>query len=161
MRNIKALALLAPLLVSGCMQKRQPDRYLIPQGYTGWVLIEYEVKGAPPAGSENGFNLFRIPRNGRLQTSSPRMQTGWAKDEYYYVDTKGQRQRLNFTGWGGGGMIWGGATSDGVITVGDSKGSRQIQTPPTQTFFVGTEKQFGKAGPEPHSKQEEAILRAN
>ena len=157
MRKIKALSLLAPLLVSGCMQKRQPDRYLIPQGHTGWVLIEYEVKGTPPAGSENGFNLFKVPRSGRLQTSSPRMQAGWAKDEYYYVDSKGQRQPLKSTGWGKGGMIWGGATSGGVITVGDSKGTRKIQTPPTQTFFIGTEKQFNKAGPEPRSKQEVVI----
>jgi hypothetical protein len=136
--NLKVLVLPVLFVISGCMQTRQADRYLIPQGYTGWVFLEYEVKGAPPLGSESGFKLFRIPRNGRLQTSSPGPVAGAARDEYYYIHSKGQRQPLKLGDWGRGGSIWGGSVGGG--------------TPPSERFFIGTEKQFSKAGPEPPSK---------
>lgn len=137
---------------------RRPDRFLIPDGYVGWVLIEYQIKGAPPLPLEEGRDLYRISNQGRLQTSSA-PEEGMASDEYFYVTSKG-RKVIKDTGWGGGGLIWAGSTSDGKIGVGNSQGTRTVQTPPTQTFFVGTAQQFQKAGPEPQSRQMQKIIDA-
>lgn len=135
------------LLLSGCeADNRTPDRYLIPQGYTGWIVVQYGVKGAPPLPVENGFRLYRIPRNGRLKTSSTILY-GRAMDEYYYVLPNGQRQRLKETDWGGGGRIWGGSVGSGESY--DANGKLTEQSPETKIDFIGTEKQFKKAGPEP------------
>lgn len=135
---------------------RRPDRFLIPQNYVGWVLIEYQVKGAPPLTLEEGHDLYRISAQGRLQTSS-KMEDGMATDQYFYV-TPTSRREINSTGWGEGGLIWGGSFGDGKIGVGDSKGQRTVQTPPSQTFFAGTEAQFQKAGPEPNSQQMQKLI---
>lgn len=156
--------LIASLLFSGAMiwgmlrSTRRPDRYLIPQGYVGWVIVEYNAKGAPPLPLEEGHDLCKIPRDGRLETSSS-LEDGWASDEFFYISAKG-RQVIKRTGWGEGGMIWGGSTSDGSVGIGTDKGMKTVHTSPTETFFVGTEQQFQKAGPKPHSHQMEKIMDA-
>ena len=113
--------------------KRTPDRYLIPEGFVGWVEIDYGVAGAQPLPIEDGHALFRFSQSGRLATSTP-LEFGTAKDEYFYVSAAGRRTRLPLTGWGKGGMIWAGSVGDN-----QSKGkSAQAH----ERFFVGTEKQF-------------------
>src|SRR5436305_15270354 len=64
--------------------RRHPHRYLIPEGYVGWVKIEYEVSDAPPLPLDKGFYVCNIPPSGVLKTSSS-VEEGWAKDEYLYV----------------------------------------------------------------------------
>ncbi len=166
-RKIGAALFITSIALSGCLcwsafhnrNTRRPDRYLIPQGYVGWVIIEYKVKKAPPLLIEDGHNLYKIPRDGRFLTASP-LEDGIASDDYFYVTPKG-RQVIESTGWGEGGLIWGGSTGDGSISVGDAKGTKEIQTPPTLTFFVGTEKQFQNAGAEPTSKQMQKVIESN
>jgi hypothetical protein len=131
---------------------RRPDKYLIPDGYVGWVLIEYEVKGAPRSPIEDGYHLFKIPHNGHLKTSSP-LEYGSATDEYYYVSTKGRQRLDSWSGWDSKMMIWVGTVSDGIFSETDKNNkTREIKTPPTTTFFVGTEQQYNQAGPEPQSE---------
>ena len=60
---------------------RRPSRFLIPDGYTGWVRVEFEVPGAASLPIESGQYVIKIPPNGILQTSSLE-QYGWAKDRY-------------------------------------------------------------------------------
>jgi hypothetical protein len=118
-----------------CYQKqRRPDRHLIPEGYVGWVRINYDVYNAPAIPSEEGYNLFKIPPEGLLNTSSS-VEEGWAKDEYYYY-TKDSRRLLPHTV--DNEMIW-----------GNSIGSKTIpgQKPTTyEEFFVGTKEEFEKYG---------------
>ena len=66
------------------------SRFLIPEGYTGWVRIEFEVQGAPPLPMEGGQYVLKIPSDGLLRTSSAE-QYGWAKDHYYYYSAQGVR----------------------------------------------------------------------
>lgn len=110
---------------------RNPSRYLIPDGYVGWVRVEYQVPGAPPLPVENGRLVLRVPPDGALRTSSPE-GFGWAKDEFAYFSGSGLRP-LSQTGWGGGGMIWGRINGEAVTAAG----RRQYEE-----FFVGTEQQF-------------------
>ena len=117
---------------------RTPCVYEVPKGYTGWVVVEYERAGAAPIPIENGKRIFRFGNDGSLVTSS-KCEDGWATDEYYALGSS--RERLPMTGWGGGGLIWGG--SNGQIQVGKNMPRRY------ENFFVGTEKDYkaAKAGP--------------
>jgi hypothetical protein len=84
---------------------RYPIKYFIPDGYIGWVSIEFGTNG-PPLQFVNGAYICRIPSAGLLQTSSS-LEEGWATDEYSYYSESGNVRALKDTGWGGGGMIWG------------------------------------------------------
>lgn len=114
-------------------EKRKPSRYLIPDGYVGWVRIDFKSKDAPALTTEDGFYLIKFPPSGHLRTSSAN-EYGWASDEYYYYAGEA-RKPLKATGWGKGGMIWGGFT-----------GSLQGADETHEGFFVGTEEQFNKLG---------------
>jgi len=132
---IVVMLLFAAHQFTGCEQQRRPSRYLMPEGYVGRVRIEFKTKNAPPIPLEAGYYLFTIPANGLLQTSSD-IEYGWAKDEYYYYDDHGRRQ-LPVTGWGHGGMIWGGGNGEDT----DSRiGTRVLY----EGFFVGTEAQYAE-----------------
>lgn len=42
----------------------------LPDGYSGWLRLDYSVDGAPALPPENGRYLVRMPRTGRMQTST-------------------------------------------------------------------------------------------
>lgn len=116
---------------------RHPIRYLIPDGYVGWVQIRHNEQGAPPLPFKNGFYLCRIPSDGVLPTSSG-LEDGWARDEYFYYSSDGSLRELTNTGWGGGGIIWGELTGSQSSARGNAN---QIY----EAFFVGTEDQFHRS----------------
>jgi hypothetical protein len=122
---------------------RTPSVYELPDGFTGWVLIEFEKTNYPPVPKQNGKLIFKIGKDGRLFTSS-KLEQGWARDEYYYVGTT--RVQLPES-WKKPGLIWGQGNGTTQKT-----GQSQIIF---QDFFVGTEEQFkqsskqGDPWPEP------------
>ena len=123
---------------TGCVtQQRQPVRYLIPEGYVGWVRIEFRVKEALALPVEDGYYICKFPPNGHVQTSSD-IEYGVAKDEYYYYSNSNLRP-LAITGWDGGGMIWAGST-------GKSTDSNNVVTAIYEHFFVGTEEEYKRYG---------------
>ena len=63
-----AIVALSTLMGStGCQAKeRRPNRYLLPDGYIGWVRVNYRIKGAPALPIEDGYYLLRFPMNGLL-----------------------------------------------------------------------------------------------
>ena len=91
---------------------RPAVRYLIPDGYVGWLRIDYAVSdaramqyGLPhvlPLPVENGVVVAEFPPSGYLVTSS-RMEDGWAKDEYFY-SANGVRKPLSQAH--DTGMVW-------------------------------------------------------
>jgi len=105
---IWSLFIVVVIVVSAaCYRKqRRPSRYLVPEGYIGWVRIDFRVKEAPPLLIEDEHYLFEIPASGRLQTSSD-MEYGWASSDDFYYYAGDTRQNLTETTWGGGGAIWG------------------------------------------------------
>lgn len=104
-------------------------QFLIPEGYSGWVRVEFEIPGAPPLPQEAGLTVVKIPPSGALQTSSPE-QYGWAKDSYAFYSSAGQRPIPDS---GEGRLIWGEIN-------GESSGSSGKRT--YEEFFVGTQQQF-------------------
>lgn len=114
---------------------RRPSRYLIPDGYVGWLRIDFDIEKEPALPVEEGYFLFKFSPSGHIKTSSD-IEYGWASDEFYYY-SENSRTQLKSTGWGGGGMIWGG--SNGWLG-----STYEERTATYQHLFVGTEDQFNK-----------------
>lgn len=131
------LALGFVLAFAGCEKARTPCVYEIPEGFTGWVLIEFGRTNCPPLSKRDGKVVFQIGSDGRCCTSSA-LEFGWAKDTYVYVGKS--RAEIPSTVSGGGGLIWGGGTGS-------------VQTKSVEktyaNFFVGTEQQFTNAPDQP------------
>ncbi len=103
-------------------------RFLIPEGYSGWVRVEFEVSGAPQLPSEVGQTVLKIPPSGLLRTSSPE-QYGRARDSYFYSDPGPRRLPDS----GPGRLVWGKINGEESGPGGKRK---------YEEFFVGTEQQF-------------------
>jgi hypothetical protein len=124
--------------------KGTPRRYLVPSGYVGWVTIEYDVKGAPPIARNGKYLLFKIPKSGRLKTSSPvdigwanKNDSGWTMDEYFFYDAGGLKERIHE-------QYDGGADRAG-IRAGSLFGSGTRLT--GARFFVGKKSDHGTTPP--------------
>lgn len=104
-------------------------RFFIPEGYSGWVRVEFEVSGAPALLSKAGQPVLKVPATGVLRTSSPE-QYGWAKDRYYFYSNAGSRPLPDS---GSGRLVWGKINGE---TVGSS-GKRKYEE-----FFVGTSQEY-------------------
>jgi len=121
---------------SACQHKeRTPEKYLLPEGYAGWVRINYNIKDAAPLPKENGYYILRIPPTGMINTSS-NGEVGWGRDEFYYYSDHDLR-RIAETG--DFKLIW------GQTGYGTRKVPNQEQTQYSE-FFVGTEQEFKEIG---------------
>lgn len=108
---------------------RPSSRFLIPEGYSGWIRIEFDVKDAPLLPVDRGEYVLRIPPSGILRTSSPE-QYGWANDHYYYSSAQSTRP---ISDSGPAQLIWGKLNGEATTASGHRK---------YEEFFVGTLQQF-------------------
>lgn len=75
-------------LISNHAQTRPlPYRFLIPEGYVGWIRVDFDVPGAPPLPVEDGFYIFKFPESGRLQSSSGDVVES-RRNEFRYYSTE-------------------------------------------------------------------------
>jgi hypothetical protein len=132
------LTFVCVIAFTACEARRTACVYEVPEGFTGWVFIEFENDGCPPLQNKDGKLVFHLGKDGRLCTSS-KMEVGWAKDEYYYVGNS--RTVISGTAPGGGGLVWGGGNGT-VQNAGKKKKVFEI-------FFIGNEDQFNRAPKEP------------
>jgi uncharacterized protein DUF6843 len=108
---------------------RRSLRFLIPENYTGWVRVEFEVPGESPLPVEAGQTVLKIPSSGLLRTSSPE-QYGWAKDYYFSYSGAGLRPLPDSVP---ARMIWGKINGEASGLASKRK---------YEEFLVGTEQQF-------------------
>ena len=108
-----------------------PSKFLIPEGYAGWLLLDYNVKDTQPVPVENDVKIFKFPATGALSTSSFGPERG-AEDEYFYYSAVGSLHEIPTDYRNGKGMIW-----------GQYEGTRN-GTLSQFGFFVGTEEQYKK-----------------
>ena len=66
-----------------------PYRFLIPEGYVGWIRVDFNVPDAPPLPVEDGFYIFKFPETGRLQTSSSDVVES-RRNEFLYYSNDGK-----------------------------------------------------------------------
>lgn len=67
-----------------------PAVYLLPEGFTGWVTVEYASPGAAALPEEHGARIIHVPADGKLRTSSPQ-ELGIVDNRFYFVDGAGAR----------------------------------------------------------------------
>src|SRR5439155_13103964 len=70
---------------------RPGERYLLPNGYVGWVRVTYGVSSAQHFPVEDGFRLVTVPNDGDVVTSDPPLYGESLKNEFYYVTSQGRR----------------------------------------------------------------------
>jgi hypothetical protein len=138
-RSPRILAAIATLIfVIGCIvwihmsvgdTARRSLKFLIPEGYSGWVRVEFGVSGEPVLPLEGGQVVIKIPATGSLKTSSPE-QFGWARDTYAFYSS-GSLQSIPDSG--ARRLIWGKLNGERS----GSSGKRQYEE-----FFVGTGEQY-------------------
>jgi hypothetical protein len=84
--------ILALSLAASC-GLRAGNVVLIPAGFEGWIIVRYQVQGAPALDFEGAKSLIRVPDSGSVSTSSDRPQ-GYGSDDYYFVGPGGKRVRV-------------------------------------------------------------------
>ena len=109
---------------------RRPARFLVPEGFKGWVRINFQVPNTKPIPVEDGRWLFTLDSAGHLQTSSP-LDGGLAVDDFFYV-SNGRWTPLRKTESCGGGSIWG-------VSKGSDVSSNHADR---EWFFVGSEAEY-------------------
>jgi hypothetical protein len=109
----------------------QPSKFLVPDGYMGWLQLEYGIKDAPPVPVEGGVRIFKFPPSGVLKTSSSGPARG-AQNQYSFYSADGSTRDIPTDYRNGNGMIWGQheGSRGGVMTLFG--------------FFVGAEEQYKK-----------------
>src|SRR6185503_12418382 len=55
-------------VLSGCSAK-PAERFLLPDGYAGWVPVTFNVSDASRFPREDGFRLVTVPDTGKVSTS--------------------------------------------------------------------------------------------
>ena len=76
-------------------QPRGKDAFLIPQGYQGEIVVNYNVDGAPKLEEKDGYFEHAIGSDGKLNTST-KNETSFPRgeDKFYYVDADGNKTEL-------------------------------------------------------------------
>ena len=124
-----AALVFGPAAFDLAFNRRPPERYLIPAGFTGWTRINFRQKNAPPLPVEDGRRLLKLDSKGTASTSSD-PQSGHGKDDFFYYSAD-QRTPLSNRGVCKGGMIW------EVETMVD-----ETTSTPFTRFYVGPEDQY-------------------
>ena len=101
-------------------------RFLIPEGYVGWIRVDFNIKDAPPLPAEGDYLVFKIPPSGYLRTPAKYM-CGWPQDYYYYsLDSRRQLNTQQMIRW------------NGFASGAEPDVNKEI----TDYIFIGTEVEF-------------------
>lgn len=87
-RILLSILLLMPGLAACDEDGRRPAKIYIPDGYVGWVRIEYGVASAPRLKTDTfgPWEYQRFPPSGLLQTSSMLLDGAASADTYFYQE---------------------------------------------------------------------------
>ena len=125
---IESLQFEAELSFTGALELwKLPSRYVILKGYTGWVRVHYNEKGAAPSPKKDGYQVLQIPSSGVLHTSAE-LRTDSRDAQYIFSD--GAVASASGTHR----QIWAWTT----VFAGDCGGTYHL-------FFVGTKQQYASA----------------
>ena len=81
------------------------SKFLIPEGYIGWLRVEYDVACFPSIPVEDGVRILRFAGSNVLETSSP-MPEDAAERQYFSYAADGSERNLAADYRNGNGMIW-------------------------------------------------------
>jgi hypothetical protein len=112
-----------------------PISWRFPEGYRGWVLVEFQNSSCPPLAKEGLHLVVPISASGRGCTSSP-IPEGWRYVRYESLNSRGERTKLRADGWNTDSLAW-------PIAVNREKREWYL--------FVGTQEELRRSGgSQPH-----------
>jgi hypothetical protein len=89
------------------------NRFLIPEGYAGWLCVTFAAPGAPALPIEDGFHLVLFPADGGVVTSTA-VEGGKMRDEFYYYVADRRSPFDAGQSLGGGYTVSGGSNPPGA-----------------------------------------------
>lgn len=119
------------IILLSISEDKTTHKYMLPDGFTGWVEIIYEQPGYPALKTEGNTYIYNIPESGKLLTSTQNITGPMA---FNYIDRNGKL--IEFPKHIP--MIHGVNTSSGSSSSGEI-------FPQKVTFFVGTEDEWREA----------------
>lgn len=81
---VSGLAFAAFMLVFWLFLKRSNKDYYLPQGFEGWVMIQYGAPGELPLPEKEGVLQVSVSASGHATTSTA-LDEGWGRDRYFWV----------------------------------------------------------------------------
>jgi hypothetical protein len=72
----------------------RPIRYELPDGYRGWVVIEYYNPACPTLESMGIYYVVKVPSSGHVCISGSLQNEAWRLPLYEYVMSDGTRRRI-------------------------------------------------------------------
>lgn len=94
MRNIILITTIVAFFTS--YSQTVKETFLIPSGFEGRINVVFNQPNSNPISVENDRRIYKIPTDGILITSS-KLETGILDQEYYYVDNKGNKEKIDIT----------------------------------------------------------------
>jgi hypothetical protein len=111
--GLGAFLVIAGVLLAFLTYQPKRNRYLIPEGYAGWLCVTFEAPRTPPLPIEDGFAVVRFPADGRVVTSTV-AEGGKLRDEFYYYISDRRKPFDVARSLGGGYSLGGGSNPPGV-----------------------------------------------
>lgn len=78
-----------------CALSTRDGIYLLPEGFTGGVVILFDQPDGIVRSVEDGRLVYAIPDEGILKVQGP-PRTGLVSKEYYFVSKRGDRKRIRY-----------------------------------------------------------------
>lgn len=147
-----AYYILLLLTITGCTQEAEDTIRLIPEGYTGSVLIIFKQEDGKPREYEDGKRVYKIPDNGVLKTQFE-PNYGVQTHQFFYVDKEGNRTEIPFVLVQNKAVLKEVKDKEKVYayfenTIGEGFGvdsnNVEYSIPPARTFYIGNLKDIDK-----------------
>jgi hypothetical protein len=117
------------VLLEPLQENLQSVRFLIPDGYRGWLRVKCQSKEGPGAAYNT---VLKFSADGVASTAGVCPNLG-PQNDYFYDSPDGSLRAISDDYWAGKGLVWGEHQSD--------RGGMVVEF----AFFVGTEEAYRRA----------------
>ena len=93
-RRLASIAILTLSAGMSACQHSTSERWIFPAGYVGWARLDYSVKGPSALSLDHGRYMIRVPRSGRVATST--VNNPSVDDNQYFTDDAGSLRKMRF-----------------------------------------------------------------
>ena len=142
----KTLASIFLLIILMACQRGEPEIVIVPEGYTGYVIIIYNQDNGAPVRYEGEKRVYEIPESGILRTQFSG-NYGWVGFTEFYYDSIAPENRISYVP---NRYDSENLASDSIVASGGSTGNANRDLAGKEVvsyakYFIGTEAQSKRA----------------
>jgi hypothetical protein len=126
LKRLKLVLLLFASVVGVACETRTPEVIEVPDGYVGWIVVEYGRTDCPSLPVQNGKVVVRLNERGRICVSDA-SPNGVAVDTWLYVKPNGTTSEIDQRTTVHGGTYFG-QTKRRIIFVGSDEQWRSSES---------------------------------